>query len=104
MKAVYLTASTGPEGLVLGELPESKPGASEVLINVHAAAITPMELQRFPTSKGPSGERRPFPIVLSHEFSGVSADVESGVAISKSAMRFLLGGMRGRIVLQVSTP
>jgi NADPH:quinone reductase-like Zn-dependent oxidoreductase len=51
----------------------------EQTVKVHATAITPTELQWFPTFKTPGGEPRPFPIVLSHEFSGVIADLGSGV-------------------------
>jgi NADPH:quinone reductase-like Zn-dependent oxidoreductase len=34
MKAAFLTANTGPEGLVFGDLPQPMPGAGEVLINI----------------------------------------------------------------------
>jgi NADPH:quinone reductase-like Zn-dependent oxidoreductase len=76
MKVAYLTGNTGPEGLVFGELPPPMPGAGELLIKVHATAITPTELQWFPTFKTRSGEPRPFPIVLSHEFSGLVAALD----------------------------
>jgi NADPH:quinone reductase-like Zn-dependent oxidoreductase len=81
MKAIYLARKAGPEALVLGEIPQPIPKASEVLVKVHATAITPTELQWFPTFNQRSGEARPFPIVLSHEFSGevelVGAQVQS---------------------------
>ena len=71
MKAVYLEAKSGPESLILGELPKPSPGPGEAVVRVHATAVMPTEFQWFPTFNQPSGEPRPFPIVLSHEFSGV---------------------------------
>ena len=73
MKAAYLAQRAGPEGLVLGELPEPEPGREEVLVRVHATAVTPTEFDWFPTFKTRKGDPRPFPIVLSHEFCGVVA-------------------------------
>lgn len=70
MKAVYLKKKAGAESLVSGEMPRPDPGAGEVLVKVHATAVMPTELGWEPTFNQPSGEPRPFPIVLSHEFSG----------------------------------
>ena len=71
MKAAYLTKNAGPEALVIGDIPRPQPGVGEVLVRVHATAITPTEFMWFPTFKTRTGEPRPFPIILSHEFSGV---------------------------------
>ncbi len=71
MKAIYLERRAGAEGLVPGEIPRPSPKEGEVLVKVHATAIMPTELQWFTTFSLPFGEPRPFPIVLSHEFSGV---------------------------------
>lgn len=70
MRAVYLQKKAGAESLVSGEIPQPKPGAGEVLVKVHATAVMPTELDWMPTFSQPSGGPRPFPIVLSHEFSG----------------------------------
>ena len=79
MRAVYLPERTGMEALVAGEIPRPRPQAGEVLVKVHATAITPTELQWFTTFNLPFGEPRPFPIVLSHEFSGVVESVGAKV-------------------------
>jgi NADPH:quinone reductase-like Zn-dependent oxidoreductase len=79
MKAMYLNQKAGPESLVLGDLPEPTPSEGEVLVKVHASAITPTEFQWYPTFTAQSGEPRPFPIVLSHEFSGVIEALGAGV-------------------------
>jgi NADPH:quinone reductase-like Zn-dependent oxidoreductase len=71
MKAIFLNEKAGPEALVAGDLPQPRAGAGQVLVKVHATAVTPTEFDWFPTWNTPSGQARPFPIVLSHEFSGV---------------------------------
>ena len=77
MKAAYLNGHAGYDGLTFGELDRPIPSRGEVLIKVHATAITPTELKWFPTFNTPAGEPRPVPIVLSHEFSGEVAEIGS---------------------------
>jgi NADPH:quinone reductase-like Zn-dependent oxidoreductase len=79
MKAVYLKRIGRPESLVLGQIPQPQPKAGEVLVKIHASAITPTEFQWFPTFHTPAGESRPFPVVVSHEFSGVVESLGAGV-------------------------
>src|SRR5882672_568220 len=83
MKAAYLTKQTGPEGLAFGEVPQAQPGTDEVLVKVHAAAVTPSEFDWFPTFKTQNGAPRSFPVILGHEFSGVV----DGVSGSESTLR-----------------
>jgi NADPH:quinone reductase-like Zn-dependent oxidoreductase len=79
MKAVRLHSRGGPEALAYEDAPRPDPVDGEVLVQVHAAAVTPTEFQWIPTWTTPSGEARPFPIILGHEFSGVVAEVGRGV-------------------------
>ncbi len=79
MKAIYLDKAD-TESLMSGDISQPLPQAGEVLVKVHATAITPTELQWFPTFNRQSGGPRPFPIVLSHEFSGVVELVGSNVS------------------------
>lgn len=79
VKAIYLNEKAGPEALMAGDLPRPVPKAGELLVEVHATAIMPTELQWYPTFSQKSGEPRLFPIVLSHEFSGVVESVGAGV-------------------------
>src|SRR5437868_2551855 len=44
MKAVICRAFDGPDALVIGELPDPTPGPGEVLVDVHAAAVTFMDV------------------------------------------------------------
>ncbi len=76
MKAIRLHAFGGPEALVYEDAPEPQPHEGEVLVRVHATAITPTEFAWEPTWRTRSGEARPFPIILGHEFSGVSPETQ----------------------------
>ncbi len=70
MKAIFLNKVAGPEALGYGETPRPQPAAGQVLVKVFATAIMPTELQWEPTWKQRTGQPRPFPVILSHEFSG----------------------------------
>jgi NADPH:quinone reductase-like Zn-dependent oxidoreductase len=59
--------------------PEPRPQAGEVLVRVHATAITPTEFAWQPTWRTRSGQARPFPLILGHKFSGVIAPLGPGV-------------------------
>jgi len=78
MNALRLHGS-GPDSLVYDDAPRPSPGAGEVLIRVHAAGVTPSELQWAPTSTLANGEPRPRPLIPGHEFSGVVASIGPGV-------------------------
>lgn len=79
VKAVRLHKVGGPESLVYEDAPQPDPKDGEVLIRVHAVAVTPTEFAWAPTWKTRTGEARPFPIIMGHEFSGRVAAVGSGV-------------------------
>jgi NADPH:quinone reductase-like Zn-dependent oxidoreductase len=70
MRAVRLHAPGGPAGLALERLAVPQPGAGEVLLRVHAAAITRDELD-WPVDR--------LPATPSYEVSGVVAAVAEGV-------------------------
>jgi NADPH:quinone reductase-like Zn-dependent oxidoreductase len=80
MKAIRLHAPGGPETLVYEDAPDPHPQAGEVLVRVHATAITPTEFAWQPTFQTLNGEPRPFPIILGHEFSGIIAALGPDVA------------------------
>jgi NADPH:quinone reductase-like Zn-dependent oxidoreductase len=66
MNAIRIHSRGGPETLVYEQAPTPRPGAGEVLVRVHAAAVTPTELEWVPTWTTRTGEPRPFPIVPGH--------------------------------------
>jgi NADPH:quinone reductase-like Zn-dependent oxidoreductase len=65
MQAVRLHLAGGPVGLKNEEIDTPRPGAAEVLVRVHAAAITRDELD-WPVNR--------LPAIPSYEFSGVVAE------------------------------
>src|SRR6185295_10854639 len=71
MKAIRLHQFGGPESLRCEDAPKPSPKNNQVLVRVHATAITPTEFAWYPTFHTSEGGNRPFPIVLGHEFSGV---------------------------------
>src|SRR5919201_3390266 len=79
MKAVRAHERGGPEVLRYEDAPVPEVGANEVLVEVHAAAVTPGELAWDETWQSADGADRT-PIVPSHEFSGVIAQVGGEVS------------------------
>jgi NADPH:quinone reductase-like Zn-dependent oxidoreductase len=78
MKAVRAHTRGGPEVLRYEDAPVPEVAASEVLVEVHAAAVTPTELTWDETWQSADGADRT-PIIPSHEFSGVIARVGGDV-------------------------
>ena len=79
MKACRLHVHGRFDSLRYEDVPDPRPGAGEVVIRVHAAGVTPSELAWVPTSRTASGEVRPLPLILGHEFSGEVAALGEGV-------------------------
>ena len=77
MMALRAHTPGGPEVLVYESVPRPSPGNGEVLIAVHAAAITFAELT-WPETWASDGVDRT-PVIPSHEFSGVAAELGAGV-------------------------
>ncbi|MDX2153573.1 MAG: NADP-dependent oxidoreductase [Bryobacteraceae bacterium] len=73
MRALRLVRSTPEPLLVEEDLPRPEPGAGEVLVQVHAVAVTPTEVHWYGTSQTRDGGPRVAP-VLGHEFSGQIAE------------------------------
>jgi NADPH:quinone reductase-like Zn-dependent oxidoreductase len=78
MMALRAHTRGGPEVLVYESAPRPTPGDGEVLVAVHAAAITFAELT-WPETWAAGGVDRT-PVIPSHEFSGVVAEVGDGVS------------------------
>jgi NADPH:quinone reductase-like Zn-dependent oxidoreductase len=73
MHALRAHTRGGPEVLVYEQAPAPTPGDGEILVEVHAAAITFAELTWEETWTRNGADRTP--IIPSHEFSGVVSDV-----------------------------
>jgi NADPH:quinone reductase-like Zn-dependent oxidoreductase len=80
MKAARLHVRGALQSLRYEDAPDPRPATGQVLIRVHAAGVTPTELQWSPTSVTRTGTPRPVPLILGHEFSGEVAALGDGVA------------------------
>jgi NADPH:quinone reductase-like Zn-dependent oxidoreductase len=78
MNAARLHAYGKIESLALDEVPTPSPGRGEILVRVHATAVTPTEIAWAPSKVTRSGAPRPLPITLGHEFSGEVAALGAG--------------------------
>jgi NADPH:quinone reductase-like Zn-dependent oxidoreductase len=79
MKAVHLYGRKGAPRLAHEDAPEPEPGAGEVLVRVHAAAVTPTELVWAPTWTTQEGTPRALPLIPGHELSGEVAALGADV-------------------------
>ena len=78
MKAIRMQQQGGAEQMLYEDVPQPEPAVGEVLIRVHAAAVTPTELEWGLTWMNYEGIPRTFP-VPGHEFSGVISETGEGV-------------------------
>jgi NADPH:quinone reductase and related Zn-dependent oxidoreductases len=78
MKAIRLHGPRGSEKVALEQLPIPELDAGEVLIRVHATAVTQGELEWYPTWHMPNGDPRSNP-VPGHEFSGMIHEIAPDV-------------------------
>lgn len=79
MKVLQVKRSARGLETALSEGVRPLPGPGQVLVEVHAAGVTPTELGWYPTTHTPSGEER-LDAVPGHEFSGVVAGLGAGVS------------------------
>src|ERR1700756_4180841 len=84
MKAMQVNKADQGPVLIPVELQKPEAGLGEILVHVHAAAVTPTELLWYPTTHTKSGTARTR-AVPGHEFSGVIT------AIGKDVQDFEVG-------------
>lgn len=70
MTTFYLDNQPNSRTLIQHQAPIPSPAPNEILIRIHAAGVTPSELQWYPTTHTKSGTPRAN-VVPSHELSGV---------------------------------
>jgi NADPH:quinone reductase-like Zn-dependent oxidoreductase len=78
MKAMHLNRPGQAPLLVPVDLPKPEPGSGEILVQVHAAGVTPTELHWYPTTHTKSGTER-MRTIPGHELSGVIAAIGQDV-------------------------
>jgi NADPH:quinone reductase len=101
MKAVRCVEHGGPEHLVVEELADPEPGAGEVVVDVHFAAIN------FPDVLILNNEYQikvPVPFIPGSELAGVVAKVGEGVTQHKIGDRVFWAGTVGAFAEQVAGP
>lgn len=78
MKAAYITEYGEPEAIVYGDLPDPECGNEEVLINIKASAVNPIDTYiRAGVVQIPGTE---FPYIVGADFAGVVEAVGSAVS------------------------
>ena len=82
MRAVLCTAFKGVKALTIGEAPEPRPGANEVLVDVHAASVSYMD---YLMACGGYQMRPPLPYVPGTDAAGIV------VAVGEKVDRFRPG-------------
>jgi len=79
MKAVLIRQFGGPEVLEYGDVPEPMPGPNDVVVEVHAASVNPVDIKMRDGHVRQYGDFK-LPRILGREFSGVIAAVGAGVS------------------------
>jgi NADPH:quinone reductase-like Zn-dependent oxidoreductase len=77
LKAAFFMRHGGPEVFEYGDVPDPKPGAGEVLVDIHAASVNAADWKMRAGSYAPVSS---FPYVPGRDFSGVVAALGSGAA------------------------
>lgn len=78
MKAIRIHGSSGKATVSLDGIAIPETGSGEVLIRVHATAVTPGELEWYPTWHTPKGDPRTYAVPC-HEFSGVIEEIDPDI-------------------------
>lgn len=89
MKAIRVHEFGGPEKLLLEEIPEPKPGAGEILVQIKAAGVNPVETYQR-DGKYPSLPKLPW--TPGNDGAGIVHSVGSGVKSVKPGDRVYLAG------------
>jgi NADPH2:quinone reductase len=75
MRAMTITEFGSPDVLKLQDLPKPSPGPGQLLVEVHAAALNPVDTK---IRKGMHGLKN-FPLIPGYDVSGVVTEVGAGV-------------------------
>ncbi len=92
MKAILCTRFGGPDDLEYGDLPDPQPGAGEVVVAIHAAALNFFDTLII---AGKYQFKPPFPFSPASEFAGVVESIGAGVTGFKPGDRVLGYGGHG---------
>jgi NADPH:quinone reductase len=94
MKAIGLTEFGGPEVLTIFDLSEPQPGAGEVRIRVHAAAVNPTDITFRRGSRAAQLAGRPTPYISGMDVAGVvdklGNDTDDRLAVGDAVIAFVV--------------
>ncbi len=99
MRAVLCNSFDGPSALTVGEIAEPRPGPTEVLVDVHAASVTFMDLLMV---SGQYQMRPPTPFVPGTDAAGVVVEVGKDVTRFKVGDRIACGDFYGAYAERVA--
>jgi alcohol dehydrogenase len=96
MLAAYITRYGGPEVLTIGDLPDPVPGPSDLLVDVAAASVNPID---FKLRDGKVKSMLPFafPLILGNDLSGTVRAVGSAASRFKPGDRIVARLGKSRI-------
>ena len=89
MKAIRVHEFGGPEKLVLEEVPDPKPGAGEVLVDVHSTGVNPFETMM---RAGTYPIKPEFPWTPGVDGAGIVSAVGDGITTVKKGDRVYIAG------------
>lgn len=92
MKAVVCRAFDGPDALAIDDMPDPRPGPGEVLVDVHAAAVTFMDALMV---SGKYQMRPALPFAPGNDAAGIVAAVGEGVSRFSVGDRVACGNWTG---------
>jgi len=88
MLAAYIKRYGGPEQLVVGELPEPTTGLNDLLVDVAAASVNPIDF-KLRDGKGKALMPLPMPLILGNDLSGTVRAIGSAVSRFKVGDRIV---------------
>lgn len=96
MRAAFIVGYGKDQVLRVGDLPAPKPGASDILVKVHAASVNPVD---FKLRDGKLRLLRPyrFPLILGHDCAGEVVQIGEQVTRFKVGDRIFSRPRNGRI-------
>ena len=92
MKAVVCRAFDGPDALQFGEMPDPQPGPGELLVDVHAAAVTFMDVLMV---SGKYQMKPALPFAPGNDAAGIVSAVGPGVSRFSVGERVACGNWTG---------
>ncbi len=93
MKAAYIEETGGPEKIVFGQLPDPSPAAGEVLVQVGAASVNPIDTY---VRGGMVAAKLPMPFVVGSDLAGTVEAVGEGVTRFQTGDRVWGANQGGR--------